>query len=425
MTEEFLHYIWKYRLYDQAKLTTSAGESLQIIKTGEHNTDSGPDFFNARIKVGKTLWAGNVEVHLNASDWKKHRHQDDRAYDSIILHVVYEEDEPLFRRNGEPLPTFTLRERIPNVILSNYLIFKASKDWVPCEKQLHAADMFTVNNWLDRLLAERLESKSGAIGRSLLANTNNWEETFYQQLARSFGFKVNADPFELLARSLPASILARHKNNLFQLEALFFGQAGMLERSFNDKYPEALQNEYQFLKGKFSINPVDEHLWKFMRLRPSNFPTIRISQFAALVNLSSHLFSKVLRLEDPKALRKIMDVNVSEYWLDHYQFDKISVKKQKKVGDDAIDHIMINTVVPFLFLYGKQRNEEKYMRRALRFLEATRAETNSIISKWGLLGINAENAFHSQALLQLKSAYCDKKRCLECSIGNSLLKENT
>lgn len=421
MTEEFLHYIWKFKLFDHKNLLTSSGEVLEILKPGEHNTDAGPDFFNAKIKIGKTTWAGNVEIHCNASDWEKHLHQKDKAYDNIVLHVVYNADKKVQRKNGEAIPAFELKEKLREGLYKQYLNFKSNKDWVPCEKQIKRVGPFTVNNWLDRILIERLERKSQSIIQSLKLNKNDWEQTFYQHLARSFGSKVNAEPFELLAKSLPISILSKHKNSLMQIEALLFGQAGMLDKNFKDQYSMELQKEYSFLKQKFSLKPIDAHLWKFLRLRPVNFPTIRIAQMARFIHSSSHLFSTIIEAETTKGINKILSVKASDYWSSHYMFDKKSVQRAKSLGGDTIDIIMINTIVPFLFVYGKQKNEEKYVDKALQYLEQISGEKNSIIKKWDNLKMPVKSAYYTQALLQLKNEYCDKKKCLQCGIGNSLL----
>jgi hypothetical protein len=424
MTEEFLHYLWKFRLFDQLNLKTTSGESIEVVKTGDHNFDAGPDFFNAKIKVADTLWAGNVEVHIHSADWQKHFHQKDKAYDNIILHVVLNADKQLYRKSGEAVPTIELKDRINEKIHQKYLDFKQSKDWIPCKKQLLTVPQLIINGTLDRLLLERLERKASSINDGLNLNNTNWEETFYQHLARNFGFKTNAVPFELLAKSLPSLILSKHKNSLLQIEAMLFGQAGMLDQHFEDKYPQQLQNEYAFLKQKFKLQPIDSHLWKFLRLRPLNFPTIRIAQFACLIFNSSHLFSKIIETERYDDLKNFMEVNVSEYWKTHYTFDKQTKFKTKQLGGDAINNIIINTIVPFLFVYGKQKGREEYTDRSLKFLEQTDGERNSIIKKWDSLGLNVKTAYATQALLQLKNEYCDHKKCLSCQAGNYLLKNS-
>ncbi len=424
MTEEFLHHIWKFKLFDQSDLKTTTGEAIEILKAGIHNFDAGPDFFNAQLKVGDTLWAGNAEIHINASDWKKHFHQHDKAYNNIILHIVYNADEPVYRASGEAIPTIEIKERIDKKIIQNYLNFKSNRDWIPCEKQIAGVPPLILNNTFDKLLLERLERKSRSIEDSLKLNNNNWEETFYQHLARNFGFKTNAEPFELLAKSLPSLVLSKHKSSLLQIEALLFGQAGLLNEHLEDKYLQALQNEYVFLKQKFKLNSIDSHLWKFLRLRPVNFPTIRIAQFANLIFNSTHLFSKIVETEKCDALKKLMNVDVSEYWQTHYVFDKSSKLNTKHLGNDSINNILINTVVPFLFVYGKQKDEVKYIERALQFLEQITGENNSIIKKWGSLKIPVKTAYSTQALLQLKNEYCNHKKCLNCNIGNYLLKNS-
>jgi hypothetical protein len=423
MSEDFFHHIWKYRLFDQLELKTTEGEQVEILKPGNHNYDSGPDFFNGKIKIDSTVWAGNIEVHINSSDWKKHLHQHDKAYDNIILHVVNNADVVLYRSSGEVIPTIEIKDRIHERLYLKYLDFNSCEGSIPCEKQIAKVPSFIINSTLDKLLLERLERKSLEIINSLSLNNNNWEETFYQQLARNFGFKTNAEPFELLAKSLPSIVLRKHKSSLLQLEAMLFGQSGMLFEHFEDKYPQQLQNEYAFLKQKFKLQPIEKHLWKYLRLRPINFPTIRIAQFANLIFSSDHLFSEILEIEDAALIKKIMNVSVSEYWETHFVFDKTSIKKTKHLGDEAINNIIVNTVVPFLFVYGKQKNNELYINKAISLLETTAGEGNTIIQKWSSLGLSTKTAAETQALLQLKNEYCSHKKCLSCSIGNYLLKK--
>lgn len=425
MTEELLHHVWKYRLFDHKELFTQSGEAVEVIVPGDHNTDSGPDFFNARVKVGGTEWAGNIEIHTRASDWKRHGHEQDKAYDNIVLHVVYENDEPLADAAGNIVPAIQLKGRIDELLMKKYSELRQGRDWIPCGSQVKEVSSITLVSWLERLLVERLERKALDIQSKLELNRNNWEESFYQQLARNFGFRINAGPFELLARSLPSTILAKHKSSLLQVEALLFGQAGLLEDHFTDGYARQLQNEYAFLQKKFKLVPVAAHLWKFMRLRPSNFPTIRIAQLAHLVYRSSHLFSSVMEAHTVEDIHKLFNVKASEYWEEHYVFDKRSPKRSKQLGKDAIDNIIINTIVPFLFVYGRKHDDERYEERALKLLECTEGESNGIITNWKKLGMNADTAWSTQALLQLRNEYCAKKRCLQCAIGNKLLEESS
>lgn len=424
MTEEFLHHIWKFKLFNQLDLTTTLGEKVEILKVGDHNFDAGPDFFNARLKIGDTLWAGNIEVHINASDWKKHAHQTNKVYDNIILHVVYNEDAQVNRASNEIIPTIELKHKISDKQYQQYLNFKSNKDWIPCKNIITSVSSIIINSTIDRLLLERLQRKSETIINSLKLNNNNWEETFYQQLSKNFGFKINALPFELLSKSIPSNVLAKHKNSLLQIEAILFGQAGFLDQHYQDKYPLQLQNEYTFLKQKFKLEAIDNNLWKFLRMRPVNFPTIRIAQLASLIYNSTHLFSKIIEIENYESIKKVLHVGVSEYWCSHYTFNKDSLVKTKHLGDDAINNIIINTVVPFLFTYGKQKNEEKYVDKALAFLEQVEGEKNTIIKEWNSLKMPVRNAYSTQALLQLKQEYCNKKKCLTCAIGNYLIKNS-
>jgi hypothetical protein len=421
MKEDFLHHLWKFKLYNRHNLKTTAGETVEVINTGLHNTDAGPDFFNAKVKVGNTLWAGNVEIHLKSSDWKKHSHHLDGAYKNVILHVVHEHDVPVTTKDGGEIVTLELKERFNPKLYENYLQLVESREWIPCEKKIKNVDRITVNAWLERLLVERLERKTESILQSLKLNKNNWEETFYHQMAKNFGFQLNSLPFELLAKGLPLSYLGKHKNNLLQVEALLFGQAGLLNKQFKDDYPIQLKKEYDFLKKKFSLQPMDGSQWKFLRLRPSNFPTIRIAQFAQLIHKSSHLFTKILETEKHDKMESLFNVSASDYWLTHYTFDKTSSRREKHLGETAVRIILINTVVPFLFASGKQKQSEAHQERALTFLEKIEAEKNLIIKHWKDLGIQSENAGQTQALIQLKNEYCSNKNCLNCAIGNKII----
>ena len=423
MNESFLHYIWKFKRFPTNELSTTEGEPLQILSTGIHNFDAGPDFLNGKVKIGDTVWAGNIEIHINASDWEKHNHSSDPAYDNVILHVVFNGDTDIRRKDSTIIPMLELAGIIDLNLYDKYEQIITSRDWIPCNKHLSFLDNFILNAWLERLLIERLEQKTSIFRNFLTLNKNNWEETFYQLLARHFGMKVNSLPFELLAKGLPSTILAKHKNNLHQLEALLFGQAGLLDQIFVDEYPKRLQKEYDFLRKKYDLQPLQGHLWKLLRLRPANFPTIRIAQFAALVHHSSHLFSKIIEAKEIDTLKKFFDINVSDYWSDHYIFDKPSSSISKKVGNAFIDNIIINVVVPILFFYGKEKQQDEFIHRAFNFLSALPAENNSIIKNWKASGIEVKTSYQSQALIQLYNNYCTGKKCLHCNIGNYILKK--
>ncbi|WP_295719041.1 DUF2851 family protein [Mucilaginibacter sp.] len=425
-TEDFLHYVWKFRLFDRIDLQTEDGKTLEIFSTGVHNTDAGPDFHNARIKIDETIWAGNIEVHLSASDWQKHGHTTDDAYNNVILHVVYNDDLPLVLTNGRKVPTLQLKDRIPAELYGRYhqMVF-GNQTIIPCEASIGAIDQLIMNNWLTRVLVERLEKKSAAVITALSLNRGDWEETFYQFLAANFGFKTNALPFELLAKSLPQLTLGKHKNNPMQVEALIFGQAGFLDADLKDDYPNKLKKEYDFLRKKYSLKPVENHLWKFMRLRPQNFPTIRLAQFAALIVNSAHLFSKILEIKDIDALRNLFaSIKTNGYWDDHFRFDIPSNSKSspKTMGASSVDILLINTLALFLFSYGKHHQQQYYISRSLKLLENLPAEKNNITADFVNLGVKITNAFESQALLELKNNYCNYKKCLQCGVGNKILK---
>jgi hypothetical protein len=423
MKEDFLHYLWKFKLFN-SELETIEGEPLQILKCGEHNKNSGPDFFNAKIKIGNTIWAGNVEMHVKASDWNQHGHQKDKAYQNIILHAVHEADAKNFDLNGNEIATVQLKNKFNPGLWKQFENLLSSMQWIPCANMIESVDKFTVNSWLERMVIERLEEKIIHIESILSQNKNNWEETFYQCISRNFGFKLNAAPFELLAKSLPLKFLAKHKNNLLQIEAMLFGQAGLLDGKFKDQYPDDLKNEYHFLKNKFKLEPIEKHLWKFAKTRPVNFPTIRIAQFAELVYQSSHLLSTILETKKIKNMLKLFDISTSDYWKTHYRFDVSGKPSEKKLGKSSCENILINTIVPFLFLYGKEKNDDNIRNRALELLEQLPAENNNIIRNWESLKINIGNAYRSQGFLQLKNEYCSKFNCLNCGIGNTILRNN-
>jgi hypothetical protein len=422
INEALLQYAWKLRNFDQKDLFSTAGEMLEVLHPGQQNTDAGPDFFNARIRIGQTLWAGNVEVHVRASDWKRHRHPSDSAYEQIILHVVYEADEDIFSKTGTPYPTLELKQRISPELISRYKEFRNHRGWIPCGLQSSQVSKIALESWLERVLIERLSHKAVRIRETLDRNHSDWEETFYIYLARNFGFRVNAVPFELLARSLPLNMLLRYRDNLFQLEALLFGQAGLLNTHFAEQYAQRLQSEYQFLARKHTLIPLDGHLWKFLRLRPLNFPTLRIAQFAKLISGSGKLFARVMEHPDPAGLKELFSVGTSEFWHTHYHFEKGAPKSERLLGKESVENIVLNTVAPFLFVYSKSQGEEEAAEKAMNLLSVLEPENNTIIRSWKACGLEASDAGRSQALLELKEGYCNKKKCLDCGIGRFLLK---
>lgn len=420
MDEKFLYHIWKFKLFNTLNLKTTTDEVIEILKPGNLQPDSGPDFFNAQIKINKTLWAGNIEIDMYGSDWVKHKHHKDAAYHKIILHVVYEVDKPIVHN----LPVLELKNYIPDSVLKNYEELKNESSSFPCHKEIAKVESIVINSWLERVLTERLEKKTSEINNALQLNKNNWEETFYHFLAKNFGFKTNAIPFELLAKSIPLVAFAKHKNSLLSIEAMLFGSAGMLDINCNDEYFLLLKKEYHFLRGKFNLISIDKSLWKFLRLRPANFPTIRISQFAALLHNSTHLFSKILEIKKPNDLHELLNISASAYWNNHYTFGKESGNSVKDLGANAINLIVINTVVAFLFLYGKTHYNMHYINRAFSFLETLSSEKNIITKKYTSADLQISNAWRSQAVIELYKNYCSSKKCLDCAIGLKILNKD-
>jgi len=419
MKESILHYVWQNKLFTAHDLVTTEGEKLEIIDVGRINTDAGPDFFNAKIRIGDTLWAGNVEIHTSTTDWYKHNHHLDKAYDSIILHVVSHADGEVYRIDGHRIPEHELK--YPARIDANYNQLFSQQKWIPCSDKISLVPSIVVQSWKNSLLTERLEQKMDAIEKLLNENHQYWEEAFYITLARNFGFGTNSQAFESLAKSVSIGVLGKHKDNIIQLEAILFGQAGLLNLEKQDDYSAALKKEYDFLRVKYGLTPIDGSQWKLLRLRPDNFPYVRIAQFAALIHTSTKMFSKIL--EDPtiESLRKLFENEPSDYWNSSYLFGKKSPSQVKKLGRLSINGIIINTVIPFLFCYAQHHNNDELKNRSIQLFEKIPAERNSIITKWVELGVKAENAYDSQALIQLKKLYCDERKCLRCRIGHKVL----
>ena len=421
MKEKLLQYIWQFQYFNKNELTTTDGEPLSIIRQGNFNTNQGADFSEAKIKIGDTTWAGNIELHINSSDWNLHNHSSDKNYNNVILHVVWQHDKEIKDSTGNTLPTLQLQERISNLVLDKYEGLMNSSSFIPCESHVHTINDLTLLSWKQRLLAERLESRS-AIIFSLLKQTNfHWEETFWWLIAKNFGIKVNSEAFEKIARSLPVSILAKHKNQIQVLESLLFGQACLLEKDFTEGYPKMLQKEYRFYKNKYTLEQPQLQLF-FLRMRPANFPTLRLSQLAMLISNSTHLFSKVKESRSVAGVSNLLNVTANDYWHYHYVFDEASAFKKKRLGEQMINNILINTIVPVLFAYGLHHNEQQYKDKAIAWLEEIASEKNVITKGFEALKFSNKNSFDSQSYIQLKNEYCNHKRCLECSIGNSLLK---
>jgi len=426
LPEDILHFVWKYRLYHARQLVTVSKKTLVVLDTGYQNHHAGPDFIAARIRIGDTEWAGSVEIHAHASAWDAHRHNRDKAYNNVILHVVYEDDKVICREDGTFPETLVLKPLIPKQILSKHRELMSGMYWIPCEKLIHQVPAFHRSQWLSRLLIERLEQKVSVFYGLLAQQQGSWEDTCYLWAARSFGFKINAQPFEQLARNLPLAVLAKHRHRPLAIESLFFGQAGLLESStFADIYPQKLQQEYRHLRQLHTLTPMDASSWKFLRTRPSNFPTMRIAQFTALYLRSTHLFSTLIDAQNVDLLKALFEeLPVNPYWNNHYRFDVPSPGHGCQLGRQSIDNLLINMVSGILFAYGKYIGKELYIYRAIALLERLKAERNSVLTRFSALGVQAEQAAESQALLQMKSFYCDNKRCLECGMGLQLIKHN-
>jgi len=420
MNENLLQYIWKFQYFNKNELTTTSNELLKILQPGNFNTNQGPDFSNAKIKVGNTTWAGAIELHVKSSDWKQHKHSADKNYNNVILHVVWQDDADM----NLSFPTLELQSRVSKLLLKKYDELMKASSFIPCEKMINQVDDIIWTSWKERLLVERLQNKSKLIFQYLSENNNHWEETFWWLIAKNFGIKVNSEAFETIARSLSINILAKHKNQIHQTEALLLGQAGLLENNFSEDYPKLLQKEYRFLKAKYKLTQVKIPI-HFLRMRPSNFPTIRLAQLAVLIHQSLHLFSKIKESNSLKEVKDLLNVTANDYWHYHYTFDETSALKIKKTGEQMINNILINTAIPILFAYGHIHNESEYKDKALRWMEQIKAESNTITNGYMTIGITNKNAFDSQALIQLKNEYCDHKRCLECAIGNKIIPPKT
>ncbi|MBS1914897.1 MAG: DUF2851 family protein [Bacteroidetes bacterium] len=418
MNEKLLQFIWQFQYFNRTELLAENGGPLQIISPGQFNTNQGPDFKEAKIKIGTTTWAGNVELHTRSSDWQKHNHHADKNYNNVILHVVWENDADLTEIN---IPTLVLQHRVSKWLLDKYEDWMNSQSFIPCEKNISSVSSLIWVTWKERLLIERLQRKIIIIEKYLQQNKQHWEETFWWLLARNFGFKVNADAFEAMAQSIPLNILAKHKYQVHQLEAMLLGQTNLLANNFTEDYPQLLQKEYSFLQKKYKLQPIQQPVY-FLRMRPGNFPTIRLAQLAILIHQSLHLFSVIKEKESVKDFRELFQVTANDYWHYHYLFDETSSFKQKTLGKQMVDNIIINTVVPVLFAYGHLHKEQAYKDKALHLLEQLDAEKNAITDGWKNNNIACQTAFDSQALIELKTQYCDSRRCLECAVGNALLR---
>lgn len=422
MKEDFLHYVWKYQKLTSLELQTVKGETISILHPGYYLETAGPDFFNAQIIIGDQKWAGNIEIHVNSSDWFLHNHERDVAYNNVILHVVWEHDSDVFGPNNVEIPVLELRDFVKRDLLLSYKHLLAQKSWIYCENQIQQVNQFVITNWQERLFFERLERKSQSVFDSLLATNNDWEAVLFLLLAKNFGLNTNGVSFFKIAQSIPFAVIRKEASDLQNLEALFFGIAGLLDHDKEDTYFKDLQFRFYYLLQKYSIEKVFIEPLQFFKHRPDNFPTIRLSQLASLYHQEKNLFSKITNEFSLPLLYERFAVTTSEYWQTHYQFDKISTKKSKKLTKSFVDLLLINTIIPIQFAYAKNQGKE-ITEELIALMQSLEPEKNAILDKFKSFGISAKNAFEAQTLLQLKSEYCNKSRCLDCAIGSELLKQ--
>ena len=428
--EQLLHYTWKHKLYPLKELTTSDGQRVEIVDPGLHNRNAGPDFFNAKIRIGSTMWVGNVEIHDKSSDWYQHGHDKDSRYDNVVLHVAAELDTEVMKSNGEYVPQLQLS--VPDDVLTHYDELQKTDEYPPCYKVIPHLSALIIHSWMAALQTERLEQKTEAIRKRAELCNGSWEDAYFVTLARNYGFGINGEVFEQWAYNIPLNAVAHHRDDLFQIEAIFMGQSGLLELdsipeyyqkdALNDGYFAKLRNEYQYLAHKFSMKPIDFKLWRFLRLRPQNFPHIRISQLANLYYQQKAGLSQLIECETLDELKNVLKSQVTPYWETHYTFGSTSPKNEKHLSYGSINLLMINTAIPMLFAYGRHTTKEVLCDKAFDFLEQLKAENNHIIRMWQQVGLPVKTAGDSQALIQLKKEYCDKKECLRCRFGYEYLR---
>ncbi len=419
MTERLLQFIWQFQYFKTGELFTTNGQVVHIVFAGNYNTNQGPDFLNAKIRIENTVWVGSIELHINSEDWKLHHHSDDKNYNNVILHVVWNHSAVL----ELPFPTLELKHLVSKILLKKYEGLMEQRLFIPCESFLQNTDQLIITKWTERLLIERLQQKAIYIKSLLEKNNHQWEEVFWWMLAKNFGSPVNSGNFEKMAMSIPLKIISRHKGQLLQLEALLMGQAGLLQHKFEEKYPVMLQKEFHFLKSKYQLSAVQHPIY-FLRMRPANFPTIRLAQLAMLYCNNNQLFDSMKETSSIKEAEKLFNLTANDYWHYHYVFDEISPFKEKTLGKEMIRNLFINTVIPIIYAFGYYTNKEIFKSKALLWIEQLTPEKNNITKGFTFLGFKNSTAFDSQALIQLKNEYCDQKKCLHCAIGNSILKKD-
>ena len=425
MQEDFLHYVWQHKKMSLKSLQTTTQEPIILKAVGLPNVNSGPDFFNAQLSIGTQMWAGNVEIHVKSSDWYVHHHETDAAYDSVILHVVWEHNIDVFREDNSPIPTLELKNYVLPHTFKNYTSLLSQKQsWIPCESSIKDVDAFTINHWLERLYLERLEGKYKAIETQLIESKQDWEAVLFWQLAKNFGLKVNGEAFLSVSKSINFSVVRKSQHEVHLLEALFFGQAGLLDTEAQDRYISELKSTYEFLKNKFSLSRAGVVPVQFFRLRPPNFPTIRLAQLAALYSRSSNLFSRIIEAQTSDQLYAIFEGFTSKFWDTHYTFQKPSKSTPKTLTKAFMNLLIINTILPMKFAFNKF-NRHSNQEDIVGIMRKIPLEHNSIVDKFYTFYAFGKTALESQALLQLKQNYCSKNKCLQCAIGSALLNRNS
>ena len=424
ITEKLLHYVWKNQWFNKEELKTVQNQSLTILNQGFPHQDAGPDFKQGILKIDGVTWAGNVEIHVRSSDWYKHQHQNDKKYNSVILHVVFEHDQNVFIEQNMPLPTLELKSLVSSQLLLRYAQLMRSPHPLPCEAYIEKIPPLTIQAFLSRLTFDRLLRKQSQIFEILHTFSEDWEQTLFYILCQSFGFKTNAPAFEMLGKALPYKILKKHTDSHLQVAALIFGQAGMLDEELEDDYFQSLQNEYLYLRTKYRLVPIDVKCWNLLRLRPRNFPCIRLAQMAEIIYKHPHLFSKVIAPNTFEYFQNIFINKIDEYWDTHYYFGKTSGKRDKIMGERSCQLLLINALVPFLYAYSTFTGNEKLQGYSMQLLEFLPFEENHITKKYQEFGFCAKQASDSQALLELHREYCEKKRCVECVVGQKVMTMN-
>jgi len=425
MKEAFLHFVWRFQYFDKKELKSECGEKVEILSTGNYNTDSGPDFLNAKVKIGKITWVGNIELHINASSWYSHNHQKDPAYENVILHVVWQNDRAIYRKDGSVIPSIALKDKIEKGLLIRYAAFLVTdKTALPCKTALKAMPSIIKISMLEKALMERLKRKADEILERNEKNKGDWEETCYQQLCSNFGFKINSAPFLRLSGALPFKLLKKHKDKLSQIEALLFGQSGFLERSFSTHYLQELQKEYSFLSHKYALEgtKLKDREWKFLRLRPANFPTLRLAQLASILQKTDSVYSLLVEAEKPEAITRVLASLPSGYWKNHFTFEKEIKNKENKIGKESLVNIVINSAVPLMVAVGEEKGQQELIEKAVWFLTLLPAENNRIIRNWAAVGVEIKDAADSQGSIELFNCFCKNRLCLNCNIGHAVIK---